>query len=405
MKKKLALALAAIIAVCALSGCSQQEPTHRDRDDEETEEQERERDDKDTEENGGVNDLTTSMIEQSETDSVEPETLDIEKPDFIDNQQESAIGSEIVEAHFHAPTLDIFNVLPAIDETPASKFEYEYDVELEGMRITKYTGQSPKIRVPASLEGEPVVEVWLDGFEEQVTHLYLPDSVQYVIEKREKNSREEKIKYASLTNLKYTNIPDSINWEYSHIIDSYNLEAVYIDNGVTEIGEYAFSECEKLTEIIIPYNVTTIQEGAFYGCSALSSINLPEGITRIGDAAFSGCCNLISVTIPNGVTEIGEYAFRNCSGLTSITIPDSVTEIGYYAFGYCTGLTSIAIPNSVTKIGDLAFCKCSGLTSITIPDSVTEIGDDAFEGCSIIVTYKGNTYDRIDDLYAAINGN
>ena len=52
----------------------------------------------------------------------------------------------------------------------------------------------------------------------------------------------------------------------------------------------------------------------------ITSIDIPDGVTNIGNDAFSGCTALTSVTIPNSVTSIGEGAFFDCKALTSITI-------------------------------------------------------------------------------------
>jgi len=160
------------------------------------------------------------------------------------------------------------------------------------------------------------------------------------------------------------------------------LTSITIPNSVTSIGNFAFYWCSGLTSITIPNSVTSIEYGAFQGCSGLTSVTIPNSVTSIGDGAFSGCSGLTSITIPNSVTSIGNFAFSECSSLTSITIPNSVTSIGIHAFYYCSGLTSITIPNSVTNIGVNTFCGCSGLTSITIPNSVTSIGNGAFYGCS-----------------------
>ena len=99
----------------------------------------------------------------------------------------------------------------------------------------------------------------------------------------------------------------------------------------------------------------------------VTNLTIPDGVTSIGDGAFSGCSGLTSITIPDGVTSIGGCAFSGCSGLTSITIPDGVTSIGRYAFEYCRGLTSITIPDSVTFIGSGALRDCSSLESIALP--------------------------------------
>ncbi len=157
---------------------------------------------------------------------------------------------------------------------------------------------------------------------------------------------------------------------------------VVIPDGVTEIGDYAFSYCSSLTSITIPDSVTKIGDWAFSGCSGLTSITIPDSLTEIGDRAFDSCRSITSITIPDSVTEIDDWAFCDCSGLTSITIPDSVTKIGEGAFYGCTGLASVTIPDSVTKIDKCAFEDCSGLTSVTIPDSVTKIGAWAFCGCT-----------------------
>ena len=193
------------------------------------------------------------------------------------------------------------------------------------------------------------------------------------------------------------------------------IKKVVIENGVTNIGEYAFSGSKGLTSVIIPNSVTSIGRDAFYDCPGLTSITIPNSVTSIGRDVFGNCTSLTSITveqgnnnydsrnncnaiiekesntliagckktvIPNSVTSIGNYAFYDCSSLTSVTIPNSVTSIGNYAFSFCSGLNSITIPNSVTSIGSNAFHECSGLNSVTIPNSLTSIGEYAFSYCS-----------------------
>ena len=160
-----------------------------------------------------------------------------------------------------------------------------------------------------------------------------------------------------------------------------SLKEVIITGG-TSIGDYAFYDCDGLTNITIPDSVTNIGERAFSYCRGLTSATIGNSVKSIGEYAFYCCYGLTSIAIPDSVTSIGVQAFSNCSGLTSVTIPNSVTSIGDSAFRYCSSLTSITIADGVTSIGGYAFSGCSGLTSVDIPDSVTSIGSGAFSGCS-----------------------
>ena len=150
-----------------------------------------------------------------------------------------------------------------------------------------------------------------------------------------------------------------------------------------------------IKSVVIGDGITSIGNDAFSGCSSLTSIDIPNSVTSIGNFAFSRCSSLTNITIPDGVTSIGDSAFTNCSSLASITIPDGVTSIEYSVFSGCSSLASITIPNSATSIGAYAFRNCSSLTSITIPDSVTSIEYYAFKSCNSLtsVNYHGSESD------------
>jgi hypothetical protein len=153
-----------------------------------------------------------------------------------------------------------------------------------------------------------------------------------------------------------------------------SITSIEIPSGVTEIGIYAFAQCNFLEKINsntvgvanIPSGVTNISHYALYFCKSLTNINIQNSVTSIGNQAFRGCDSLTSINIPSGVTSINEYLFYNCHNLTGITIPDGVTSISGSAFSGCESLTSVNIPSGVTSIGTYVFRNCTGLTSITI---------------------------------------
>ena len=205
-----------------------------------------------------------------------------------------------------------------------------------------------------------------------------------------------------------------------------NKSEVVIPDGVTEIGDFAFSCCSRFTSIAIPSSVTQIGIGAFIYCSGLTNIAVEKGnrnyysknnciietssktlvlgcknsvipadgsVTSIGVGAFCGCSNLANIKIPNGVISIDEQAFYGCSSLTSITIPKSITSIDFGAFAECTSLESITIPRDVTFIGDRAFFSCLSLKTIYC-ESSSQPKDWVVgwkEGCmaKVVWGYKG----------------
>ena len=171
------------------------------------------------------------------------------------------------------------------------------------------------------------------------------------------------------------------NWTFSNCS---NLREVIIGNNVTTIRNYAFSYCKSLTEITIPSSVSEIGSSAFYDCTNLSEITIPNSVTYIEQDAFSGCHSLTSIVIPNSVTKIGGSAFIACISLESIEIPASVTKIEWGTFFLCKSLKSVKLPNSITEIGMCAFEDCRALSSIVIPESVQKIEARAFALCSAL---------------------
>lgn len=137
-----------------------------------------------------------------------------------------------------------------------------------------------------------------------------------------------------------------------------------IPNGVTSIGDSAFSSCSELKTITIPDGVTSIGNWAFEYCTGLTSVTIPDSVTSIKRSAFVGCKNITSITIGNGVKSIGSWAFCGCIGLTSVTIGgNDLTCIGVGMFGNCSKLTDIIIPDSITSIDRCAFDYCAKLTT------------------------------------------
>ncbi len=84
-------------------------------------------------------------------------------------------------------------------------------------------------------------------------------------------------------------------------------------------------------------------------------IKIPEGITAIGNEAFSGRSGLQEVTIPEGVRTIGDAAFSYCENLSQVEFPQTLESIGSMAFYDCLRLRQVVLPDSATNISEDSF--------------------------------------------------
>ena len=140
-----------------------------------------------------------------------------------------------------------------------------------------------------------------------------------------------------------------------------SLTSITIPDSVTNIGENAFYNCNGLTRIDVSENNTSYAsvDGILYNKAKTEFIiipkaiqgvvTIPSGVTNIGNWAFFNCNGLTSIFIPSGVNEIGEYAFYLCRNLVDVFIPNSVAGIGQYAFYNCSKLERISFDGTTAQ--------------------------------------------------------
>ena len=95
---------------------------------------------------------------------------------------------------------------------------------------------------------------------------------------------------------------------------------------------------------------------------------IPDGVTSIGEKAFSGCYSLTSITIPDSVTSIGDEAFKYCDSLTSINV---ASDNEYYS-------DEDGVLFNKEKNELIRYPKDKSEDAYTIPDSVEKICARAF---------------------------
>ena len=170
--------------------------------------------------------------------------------------------------------------------------------------------------------------------------------------------------------------------------DNLTTLTVETPSQLNAIGTYAFSDCAALTDMNLDKTpLRSINNYAFSDCAALKTIALPETLETIGNRAFLRSA-LTEITIPASVTDIGDWAFRWCTDLAAFTMEglgkDAVTHytaIGSYALADCAALENVSFTDNLTVIGDYALSACPKLTRVSIPASVSGIGSCAFYNC------------------------
>ena len=181
---------------------------------------------------------------------------------------------------------------------------------------------------------------------------------------------------------------------------------ITLPESVTSIGRYGIALCSKLNGISLPKAVTAIGDfglagnsftavtlpdglqalgrGAFDACASLSGMTLPAAITAVPDKCFNDCTKLLTVDYKGEVTAIGERAFEGCKSPTKAPIPAAVTTLGNSAFNSCIALTDVTLPAGVTAVPDACFQDCTALADMKLPGTVTSVGHNAFTGCTAL---------------------
>lgn len=175
------------------------------------------------------------------------------------------------------------------------------------------------------------------------------------------------------------------------------------------IGAYAFSDCEKLANMNLSQTpLVSIGDYAFSDNAALEAVELPETLETIGKRAFMRS-GLASVTVPASVSEIGDWAFRWCDKLASFTMEEPEEDadirpdasIGAYALADCAALGRVSFSENLMSLGDYALSNCPKLTGADIPSGVSGIGSCAFYNCPAMT---GVNVDEANQSYCSVNG-
>lgn len=147
----------------------------------------------------------------------------------------------------------------------------------------------------------------------------LPDSLLYIRGKAFSLSNGSGLK-GDLT------IPDNVqSIGEDAFVNNHGLTGnLTIGKSVKEIGGGAFSSCNFTGKLSVPSSVTKIGEKAFMS-NKFTSIQIANGVTSIGEYAFSGCTSVHSIDLSSiAQATYGDNAFASMS--TKLIYVDNLTQ-------------------------------------------------------------------------------
>ncbi len=233
---------------------------------------------------------------------------------------------------------------------------------------------------------------------------------------------------------------NSVPWKYYR----QQIQNVVIGEAVTNVGTYAFRNCQNLASVSLPATLSRIGDYAFQDCPALANanVNMTEAdfaavtwdkslntglkaaakhfsavasgkagsfltwtVQNDGFLVFSGSgamynwsnkeevpwypyrSRITNISLTN-VSGVGSYAFSGLERITSISIPNTVNSVGEGAFLDCIALETVNFANgcTLTTIGSSTFRGCTTLRTIALPNSIAAINQYAFYNCTALTT-------------------
>ncbi len=211
--------------------------------------------------------------------------------------------------------------------------------------------------------------------------------------------------------------------------DRKDITEFFVPDGVTEIGDLAFSGCVNLSRVRLPDSLFEIGECAFeYG--GLQEISIPADVGLIDYDAFSECRDLSRISVAEGnaryyvsggclidrqeraiiaavknaviptdadIDKIFDGAFSQ-RDIKNLIVPDNIKEICDHSFRNCGELTEVRLSRSVLSIEDFAFENCEALTAVYIEPTLKYLAFGVFEDCEALkdIYYNGTKAEFYD---------
>ena len=264
------------------------------------------------------------------------------------------------------------------DFSKAEASDFEYEIKDSGIVIEKYVGSDTIVVVPESIDGLPVTEIGECAFSGSgLKAVSIPDTVVAIAYRAFSECD-------SITTLRVPFIGNGSDKGFLGYIfgaDSHDKNAVAVP--------------PSLDMLIVGNKATAVEENALRGCKTLSAVILPDSVTEIGRLAFFECTDLVYVDLGNSVSKIGEYSFAYCYALYYIDC-STANEIETGAFFLCTAMNGIKLKMGENDYLGRIFGATDpeyntdfvpqSLRNVEIAEGTVKVGHMAFYSCKYLTS-------------------
>lgn len=207
------------------------------------------------------------------------------------------------------------------------------------------------VEFPATLEtiGEHAFERCIG-----LTYVYFPDHLKAIKEKA----------FSRCYNLSFV----ALNDELKRIEDAAfsfctNLRSVNFGVNIEYISQKAFNNCSKLSFFVVSEdnNFYSSYEGILYSKDKKALVRCPEAYERdvihvldsveiLGEWCFSKCINVIDIVLSQKIKSIKAYAFNACNNILSLSLCDGIVEFDLTAITGWTNSQRVIVSKRFSKL-------------------------------------------------------
>ena len=180
------------------------------------------------------------------------------------------------------------------------------------------------------------------------------------------------------------------------------VREVTFPEGLGFLGEMAFCRCGGLRTVSLLPGTEYVENLAF-AQSGVRRVRISGGGQNYGAGVFSDCTRLTSLVLEEGVCHIADKMCYGCTALEEVQLPGSLRSVGRNVWERTPFLEKwlregaekaeifwdgrnlegeVRLPGTVRIVAGGAFYGNKKVTGLELPESVRWVGPAAFKGCS-----------------------